>query len=221
MIDDVLRIARDDKARIETDLRDAKSRLAACEETNVVCPCDIPSALLDPWKHLHRTRLHLEVAGDQQLARAYTQVAQRDMELRTTRKELRVVKHAALSARSTTDLIRARYKMARRNHKAMRQKLRSEHAAHEELKFTCRQLIDLVEGLEAAAAADKEQRQSHADTCKFKAKYKKTKAQNRELRTKLVEVDEAKENGNAVDSKKRKASGEMEQQKKRRVRFSV
>ncbi|KAJ7681072.1 hypothetical protein DFH06DRAFT_1315803 [Mycena polygramma] len=208
MIDDVLRIARDDKARIETELRDTKSRLAACEETNL---------------HLHRTRLHLEVAVDQQLARAYTQVAQRDMELRTMRKELRVVKHAALSARSTTDLIRARYKMARRNHKATRQKLRGEQDAHEELKFTCRQLIDLVEGLEAAAAADKlEKQHSHADfTCKYKARYKKTKAKNCELRMKLVEVDEAKENGNAVDSKKRKASGQMEQQKKRRVRFSV
>ncbi|KAJ6476474.1 hypothetical protein C8R47DRAFT_1141540 [Mycena vitilis] len=225
MIDDVLRIAQDDKARIETELRDANLRFAACEETNL---------------HLHCTRTHLEVAGDQQLARAYTQVAQRNMELRTTRKELRVMKHAAMGARSTTELIRARSKMARRNHKATRQKLRGEQDAHEELKFTCRQLIDLVEGLEAAAEAETvnwhrkldvanlqpqlEKQQSHVDsTCKYKARYKKTKALNRELRMKLVEVDEAKENENenGVASKKRKASGEIEQQKKRRARFSV
>ncbi|KAJ6553309.1 hypothetical protein B0H19DRAFT_1156163 [Mycena capillaripes] len=205
-----LRTAHQDSETAQSELSQMKTRLAACDSTNL---------------HLHHMRFQFEAAADEQRAHFYTRLAVRDRDLNTTHKQLRLLRHAASAARSSAAIFRARLKTANRNHKTATGKLKLEQAAHEELKFTCRQLIEIVEALEAAACINKiETRHWHATSeCKYQKKYEKAKDKNQELKTKLVKLSaEQGSTGAGKRSKKRKAEGELVQpDNKRRVRHSM
>ncbi|KAJ6551873.1 hypothetical protein B0H19DRAFT_1159302 [Mycena capillaripes] len=199
-----------DSATAQSELIQMKSRLAACDSMNM---------------HLYRTHLQFEAAADEQLAHIYSRLAVRDRDLNATRKQLVFLRHATAVVRSNAIMARARYKKVNKNRKAAMEKLRLEQAAHEELKFTCRQLIEIVETLEAVANMNKfENGQSHtASGCKYQKKHEKATAKNQALKTKLFELSadqEARRTGKV--STKRKAEGELVQRdNKRRVRDST
>ncbi|KAJ7788965.1 hypothetical protein B0H14DRAFT_2946494 [Mycena olivaceomarginata] len=152
-----------------------------------------------------------------EMVQAHAQMAVRDEELERTRKQLRSVVRTAAGARSIAAISRARQKTSRMNCRATKEEPKKEQVAHEELKLTCRQLIDIIEAPEEAAKADKTKSpHSHDETgCKYKTKYKRLKAETRGLQTKSSDLGATVETG----SRKRKVDGEMEQQNKQRIKF--
>ncbi|KAJ7036946.1 hypothetical protein C8F04DRAFT_1393938 [Mycena alexandri] len=166
----------------------------------------------------------------EELACANARITANDQQLAVTRKKLRLAQKNAAAAHSMTAKIRSRWQLLNTRHKLTRLKSKAEYAAlreeHETLKVTTRQLIDIVEGLEAAA--EKNEDLHSAANCTYHAKYKKVKAENKALNLRLSETNLKTFSTTKVGSGglKRKTeeetgSGLHGDRRKRRVKFSA
>ncbi|KAJ7701617.1 hypothetical protein B0H14DRAFT_3032124, partial [Mycena olivaceomarginata] len=212
-----LHAARQDTLKAQSELAELKSRSDNCERTadDDTTQLGLNHTLKGKDGELESRLTHDQVLKE--MVQAHAQMAVRDEELERTRKQLRSVVCTAAGARSIAAISRARQKMSRMNCRATKEELKKEQAAHEELKLTCRQLIDIIEAPEEAAKADKTKSpHSHDETgCKYKTKYKRLKAETRGLQTKSSDLGATVEPG----SRKRKVDGEMEQQNKQGIKF--
>ncbi|KAJ7693248.1 hypothetical protein B0H14DRAFT_3045594 [Mycena olivaceomarginata] len=206
-----LHAARQDTLKARSELVELKSHSDNCERT-----ADDDTTQLGLNHTLKEKDGELE-AVLKEMVQAHAQMAVRDEELERTRKQLRFAVRTAAGARSTAAISRARQKTARMNCKATKEELKNEQAAHEELKLTCRQLIDILEAPEEAVKADKTKSPHSRDKtgCKYKTKYKMLKAKTRGLQTKSSDLGATVEAG----FRKRKVDGEMEQQNKQRIKL--
>ncbi|KAJ7351166.1 hypothetical protein DFH08DRAFT_96747 [Mycena albidolilacea] len=206
-----LHAARQDTLKARSELAELKSR-----SDNYERMADDNTTQLGLNHTLKEKDEELE-AVLKEMVQAHAQMAVRDEELERTRKQLRFAVRTAAGARSIAAISRARQKTARMNCKATKEELKREQAAHEELKLTWRQLIDIIEASEEAPKADKTKSpHSHDETgCKYKTKYKMLKAETRGLQTKSPDLDATIE----ARSRKRKVDGEMEQQNERPIKL--
>ncbi|KAJ7111746.1 hypothetical protein C8R44DRAFT_798573 [Mycena epipterygia] len=151
-----------------------------------------------------------------ELISAYARVEERE----DARNRLRLARQDAANSYSIASNLRIRSRIASRSQRVTRKRLRAKNdtlqTAHEELQLTCRQLIDLVEGLQA-------ERSNIDDVVhKLRKKYEKNKDEKRALKAKLARLEEEKENGlnmGGARPAKRKAEADLDQtgqkQKKR------
>ncbi|KAJ7232331.1 hypothetical protein B0H12DRAFT_1328099 [Mycena haematopus] len=156
-------------------------------------------------------------AGDRDLGRELSQAHTHQKEqLSTARQQLRFALRQAAGARSIAAMTYERHNVAKRNRESAKQALKKERAAHEELKLTCRQLIDLVETLEGAAKAMESRHFHEGAECEYQKKYKRLKQRTQEREAKLAEF-RAELSADVKAGRKRKANDMERQKSKRRI----
>ncbi|KAJ7168927.1 hypothetical protein C8R46DRAFT_1092876 [Mycena filopes] len=193
-------------ATVTKELSDLKTSAAAEKEqarkdadaAKLQAQEDLRSAQQDEQKRLSdRTNVLL--------AQSSTRLTARDQQLVVARKKLGL-------ARSMTAKVRAQYQLLSGHHKSTKERLKAalvaERGEHEELKVTTRELIDLVEVLEAAV--HKNWHSHSAENCKYQAKYLTVKAEKKDLKRRLSEA-----------SFHVAGQEEKETKRVRKVRFSV
>ncbi|KAJ6580349.1 hypothetical protein DFH09DRAFT_1076612 [Mycena vulgaris] len=210
----------------ENELRAATQEL----EHRKTVPCVVMELI--PTQDLHTMRARLEPRGRElgsargELAITHAPICEHEKALKTTRRHLRAAQwHAVTLDCGHTQIrmqglakLRMRHKITSTSQRAATQRLRGRHhalqTAHAELQFTCRQLIELVEGLEAAGGGvdDAYERQALG---RLHKKYQKEKQEKRALRAELVQLRATKENGVTLEDSssrpvKRKSEGEIE-----------
>ncbi|KAF7332829.1 hypothetical protein MVEN_02387700 [Mycena venus] len=191
-----LRAARQETAIVHLELAKVKSlsnehELKAAEAT---------SAHHGLIRNLNVRDAELELVCEE-LAQVHNQMVVRDEELNKTRKKLRLALRNASNARSIAVVTYARHKMARRDRKVAKRGAQNQ---------TCRELIGIVETLEAAAAtAMKMDGHSHVDgDCKYQKKYIRLKVRNSELEMSLAEMNKVDADNLRSRKRKRKARDE-------------
>ncbi|KAJ7723926.1 hypothetical protein B0H16DRAFT_1786699 [Mycena metata] len=168
----------------------------------------------------------------EELAQANAKLNAHDQQLAMMQKKLRMSQKDTAAANSTSAKIRSRCQVLNTHHKLAKQKSKAEYAAlqqeHEALKVTTRELIEIVEAHEAAAEKNKDAHS--AANCTYHAKYKKVKAENKELCLRLSESNSKMVSTiqGGSGSLKRKTeedengeSGLHDDGRRRRVRFSA
>ncbi|KAJ6447371.1 hypothetical protein C8R45DRAFT_1043105 [Mycena sanguinolenta] len=203
-----LSIAHKDNAKLMLELVKQKSRVK--EGVNEVrCPlcksCIVEAKDKDfkrVSKELLQTRVQMELQKGQ---------------LSVNHRQLRHLSRQASGARSVAAMANARHKMARQMRQKAKQELQCEQAAHEELKDTCRELIELVENFqlhEVEGDDSRESRHSHEEVqCKYQRKYRKLKQKIREQQENWAELSA---NVGVSASKKRKSTETPDQTKNKR-----
>ncbi|KAJ6448448.1 hypothetical protein C8R45DRAFT_1046292 [Mycena sanguinolenta] len=152
-----------------------------------------------------------------ELLQARVQMELQKGQLSVNRRQLRHLSRQASGARSIAAMATARHNMARQMRQKAKQELQCEQAAHEELKETCRELIELVENFqlhEVEGDDSRESRHSHEEVqCKYQRKYRKLKQRIREQQENSAELSA---NVGVSAGKKRKSTETPDQPKNKR-----